>query len=176
MEVKIRKETDADHDQVAFIIEEAFKNMPFSDQKEHSLVEKLRLSDTFIPELSLIAEINDKIVGHILLSRLVIRNKENSFPSLSLAPLSVLPSFQKKGIGSKLIQEAHNRAINLGFQSIILLGHEDYYPRFGYKMCKLFDIKVPFKAPDKNCMAIELTKDSLKLISGIVEYPPEFHE
>ncbi len=172
----IRKERPTDFQIVFSLIKEAFEHEPFSDGKEHFLVERLRQSDSFIPELSLIAEINEEIVGHILLSRLSIKNETDRFESLALAPVSVLPSHQRKGIGSLLIQEAHKRAKALGFRSIVLLGHEDYYPKFGYKVAETFGIDFPFDAPARNCMVLELVPDGLLHVKGTVEYPKAFFE
>lgn len=171
----IRKEIPADYDTVFKVIKEAFKNEEFSDQREQFLVRKLRNSSAFIPELSLVAVLDDEIVGHILLTKIKIKNGDIKTPSLSLAPVAVLPAYQKRGIGSKLIDVAHKKALNLGFTSIILIGHADYYPKFGYKKASTFGITLPFDAPDENCMAIELTDHALKSVSGKTEYPNEFY-
>lgn len=175
MEVKIRQEKESDHKAVFNLIVQAFKNEELSDHKEQYLVERLRKSDAFIPELSIIAEINNTVVGHILTSKVKIKNPSNVFESLALAPVSVLPEFHGKGIGGKLINETHRVAKKLGFQSIILLGHETYYPRFGYTRADKFGIKFPFEVPPENCMAIELVEEGLKNVSGTVRYPKEFN-
>ena len=117
-----------------------------SDHKEQFLVQRLRKSDAFIPELSLIAENENKIVGHILLTKLKIKNGQKKFDSLALAPVSVLPEYQGNGIGGMLIKEAHKKAKELGYQSVILLGHEKYYPKFGYKQADKFGIELPFES------------------------------
>jgi len=75
-----------------------------------------------------------------------------------------------------LILKAHKIAKDLNFNSVILLGHEKYYPKFGYEMSNKYGIKLPFDVPDENCMLIELTENALKNINGIVEYPKEFYE
>ena len=93
---------------------------------------------------------------------------------MALAPVAVLPSYQGKGIGGHLIQTAHRKAKELEFGSVVLLGHEKYYPKFGYQMTKEYGIKLPFEVPDENCMLIELTENALKDVKGIVEYPKEF--
>ncbi|CAL2101777.1 N-acetyltransferase [Tenacibaculum sp. 190130A14a] len=172
----IRQENHYDFKAVFKLIEEAFKNEPFSDQKEQFLVERLRKSDAFIPELSLVAEIDNIVVGHILVTKLKIKNETNVFDSLALAPVSVLPKFQAQGIGGKLILEAHKNAKELGHTSIVLLGHAHYYPKFGYKQAHTFGIKLPFEVPKENCMVIELIENGLKGVQGIVEYPKEFSE
>ena len=93
-----------------------------------------------------------------------------------MAPIAVLKDYHGKGIGGKLILEAHQKAKELQYDSVILLGHEKYYPKFGYKMTKKYGIKLPFDVPDENCMLIELTEDALKNSNGMVEYPKEFYE
>lgn len=75
-----------------------------------------------------------------------------------------------------LIQEAHKKAKELGHHSIVLLGHEQYYPNFGYKQADSFGIELPFDVPKEYCMAIELTENALDGVSGTVEYPKEFNE
>lgn len=172
----IRQENINDFKKVFSLIEKAFKGTEFADNTEHFLVERLRESNAFIPELSLVAEIDGKIVGHILLTKLQIKNKTNEFDSLALAPVSVLPEFQGKGIGGKLIFESHKKAKELGYKSIVLLGHEKYYPRFGYEQADKYEIELPFEVPKANCMVIELVENGLKGVNGMVEYPKEFNE
>lgn len=176
MEIKIRQENPNDYKAVFNVIEKAFKDEIYTDHKEQFLVERLRKSDAFIPELSLVAEVDGKVAGHILLTRLKIVNGNKVFNSLALAPVSVLPEFQGKGVGGALINYAHEKARELGHASIILLGHEKYYPKFGYKRADSLGIELPFDVPKENCMAIELLENGLKDVSGTVEYPKEFSE
>ena len=176
MNINIRKEKESDYKVVFELTEKAFASLEISNHDEQFLVERLRKSDVFIPELSIIAEYNGKVVGHILLTKLKIVNKENQFESLSLAPVSVLPEFQNKGIGGRLIEAAHQKAKELGYKSVILVGHENYYPRFGYELASKYGITFSFEVPDINAMAIELERGALKNISGEVRYPKEFFE
>ncbi|MFD2938729.1 GNAT family N-acetyltransferase [Flavobacterium notoginsengisoli] len=176
MEINLRQENKKDFESVFQLIEKAFEKEEYSDHKEQFLVERLRDSDAFIPELSIVAEIGDTIVGYILFTKLEIKNETQTFQSLALAPVSVLPEFQGKGIGSKLILHGHEIAKDLGYKSVILLGHQDYYPRFGYELCKKYNIKMPFDVPAENCMIIELIEDGLKAVSGEVVYPKEFFD
>ncbi|PWW17350.1 MULTISPECIES: GNAT family N-acetyltransferase [unclassified Chryseobacterium] len=173
--ITIRKEEKEDHQKVFQLTEEAFREMEYSDHQEQFLVEKLRRSEAFIPELSLVAE-DEKgtIAGHILFTKIKIVNEEKSFDSLALAPVSVKPEFQNQGIGAKLILEGHRIAEELGYESVILIGHEKYYPRFGYKKTSNFGISFPFDVPEENGMAVELVKDGLKDKKGVVKYPHEF--
>lgn len=174
--IKIRQETSADYPAVFTITKDAFSTLAVSDHTEHFLVERLRKSAAFIPELSLVAEQDGEIVGHILLTKIQIKNDQASFESLTLAPVSVKPGFQRKGIGSQLIKRAHTIAQQLGFQSVILLGHANYYPRFGYERCSKHGISLPFEANDESAMVKELVENGLTGVEGTVVYAKEFFE
>lgn len=175
MKIKIRPENQGDHDAVFSLIEKAFQPMQMSDHREQFLVERLRKSNAFIPSLSLVAETDDRVVGYILLTKLKIENEHDVFDSLALAPVAVLPTYQGRGIGGMLIKQAHDEARKIGHKSVVLLGHADYYPRFGYKQADQFGIKLPFDVPKENCMVIELVENGLKGVSGTVVYPDEFN-
>jgi predicted N-acetyltransferase YhbS len=175
--ITIRKEIPKDHNWVIELTAKAFETMPFSEGDEDQLVARLRNAPGFIPELSLVAELDGLIVGHILFTPLVIDNGQQQFESLVLGPVSVLPEFQKQGIGGKLIRAGHQKAIELGFRSVILIGHPEYYPRFGYKPASTWGIKTHYELPsDDVFMAVELTEGALKNVSGMVIFPPEFGE
>lgn len=176
MEFIIRQETIDDYKEVFNVVAMAFKDAEFADHSEQFLVERLRKSEAFIPELSMVAEVDGKIVGHILLTKIKIKNESAVFNSLALAPVSVLPTYQGKGIGASLIMESHKKAIELGYKSIVLLGHEKYYPRFGYERADKYGIELPFEVPKENCMVIALVEDGLKETNGMVEYPKAFYE
>ena len=173
-ELELRQEQRQDHPQVFSLVKAAFQTESTPDPDEPNLVERLRKSPAFIPELSIVAVRDGRVVGHILLTKIVIIDGEKSMDSLALAPVSVLPDMQGQGIGGMLIEYAHKKARELGHRSIILLGHEHYYPRFGYRLTEEFGIKLPFEVPAANCMAIELAVDGLKGVRGVVEYPSEF--
>lgn len=173
----IRKEESCDFDQIRNVIRLAFWDMEESDHTEHRLVERLRQSEAYIPALSLVAESDgNKIVGHIMLSTVKVVSETTTETLLSVAPLSVLPEFQRRGIGGKLLSAAHKRAADLGFKGIVLLGHPDYYPRFGYQRASRFGITFPFDAPDECCMAMPLADGSLEGIHGRICYPSAFNE
>lgn len=176
MNIKIRQEKETDYKVSESLIEKAFKNAEYSDQKEHLFVAKLRKSGDFVPELSLVAELDGVIVGHIMLTKLIIENEENRYSTLALAPVSVLPEYQNKGVGSKLISESLKIAKEIGFKSVIVLGHDKYYPRFGFKPASKWGIKAPFEVQDENFMALELEDGGLADIKGTVVYSKEFFE
>ena len=173
----IRAEQVADREAVFKLIEKAFENETHSDHQEQFLVERLRTSAAFVPELSLVAELDGVVIGYILLTKIRIVNEQgSSTPSLAMAPVAVLPAHQGKGIGGKLITYAHQQALALGFGSVVVLGHKDYYPRFGYRLAREYNISLPFEVPDVNCMAIELVEGALDNAGGLVEYAAEFGE
>lgn len=176
MNILIRQEKERDHEVTEKVVESAFVDVEQSDHKEHILVKKLRGSDIFIPELSLVAEIEGKIVGHAMLTKLMIENEECSHSSLALAPVSVLPEYQNKGIGSKLIEESLKLAKEMGFNSVIVLGHSNYYTKFGFKPASIWGIKAPFEVMDEAFIALELGTGGLKGVRGTVVYSKEFFE
>ncbi|THH37977.1 GNAT family N-acetyltransferase [Neolewinella litorea] len=176
MDLTIRQEMPQDHPAVFALIQEAFAAEPLSDHREQFLVEWLRRSEAFVPELSLVAETDHRIVGHILLTRLKIRSGQDTSEALALAPVSVLPEYQRRGVGRRLIRAARERARTLGYLAVVLVGHADYYPRFGYQPAYRFGIELPFEVPQENSMVVALTEGGLKGVHGKVEYPPEFYE
>lgn len=177
MTVKIRQEQIGDSPVIYDLIEVAFTDVRESDHREHFLVERLHRSDTFIPELSLVAETEEKkIVGYILLTKVEIVSKIGSVASLGVAPLAVLPGYQRQGIGGMLLEEAHKRAASLGYGTAVLLGHKDYYPRFGYRQAIDYGVEFPFDVPSELCMIIELLPDAMSQLCGTVRYPDVFFE
>ncbi len=169
-DVIIRQALPADRREIYEIITSAF-----GQEDEAKLVELLWQSKAYIPELSLIATRNDNLVGHILFSKMNILDKnQNEYESLALAPIAVKPEFQNRGIGGLLIQSGLNKAKALNYKSVIVAGHEHYYPRFGFLPAALWDIKAPFEIPTNAFMGIELIADGLKGISGTVKYADEF--
>lgn len=176
MNIAIRQEKEREYKLSERVVEEAFIGAEYSGHKEQYLVAGLRRSDAFVPELSIVAEADENIVGHVMLTKLIIKNDETIYESLALAPVSVLPRYQNQGIGSLLIIEALEIARELGYRSVIVLGHDKYYPRFGFKPASSWSIKAPFNVPDRNFMALELESGSLDNVSGVVVYPKEFFE
>ncbi len=170
LDIEIRQEREADFDSVYQVVKAAFEKMELADGDEQDLVNRLRKSTAFIPELSLVAEYEGQIIGHILFTRMKVGNH----PALTLAPVAVLPEFQKQGIGAMLIEEGHRIARELGHSVVILIGHPDYYPRFGYKPAGQYNIKAPFEVPADAFMVLELREGALQGVSGMIEFAPEF--
>lgn len=165
----IRQEKPEDYDTVYHLIKKAFANAEHTDGKEQDLVVDLRKSKSFIPELSLVAVEDENIVGHILFTKAWVDDVE----VLALAPLSVLPEYQNRGIGLSLIKQGHRIAHQLGYEYSIVLGHSKYYPKAGYIPASQYGIRAPFKVEDENFMAIHFSGDKEKL-NGMVQYDEAF--
>lgn len=167
--LEIRQENKNDYEEVYNVIKTAFETAEHSDGNEHNLVVALRESNNFIPELSLVAVQDNKIIGYILFTKIVI----GEYEELALAPLGILPEYQKRGIGTKLIEEGHKIAKKLGYHYSIVLGSDKYYPKFDYIPASQYGIIAPFEVPNENFMAIKLN-DTNKEITGVVKYAKEF--
>lgn len=171
VEYVIRKEKTEDQSKIRALHITAFTN----GKNEANLVEAIRSSEGFIPELSLVAITeNDQVIGHILFTKISIETTNEIVNTLALAPMAVDPHFQQKGIGSQLVQAGITACRELGFEHIIVLGHPQFYPKFGFKPANLFGITPPFPVPDEVFMALELNENTLQNISGKVAYPPSF--
>ena len=165
----VRKEEPQDYEIVYSVVKAAFESAEHADGNEHDLVNALRKGDAYIPELSLVAETDGKIVGHIMFTKAEV--EENTV--LALAPLSVLPEYQRQGVGTALIKEGHRIAAELGYTYSIVLGSEQYYPRTGYLPAQAFGIRPPFDVPDENFMAYKLN-DGTSALCGTLKYAKEF--
>lgn len=160
--------------EILAIVRGAFAFAEFSDGTEHLLVDTLHCAETFVPELSLTAELHSQLVGYVLLTPISIKNQHTSAQSLALAPIAVLPPFQGKGIGKALIAGAHRSAVAQGYSSVVVLGNPSYYTRFGYVSTMEHNISLPFDAPASHCMIVELVKGALVDVHGEVVYPIAF--
>lgn len=167
--MSIRQETKNDYEAVYDLVKEAFATAEHSDGNEQDLVVALRGGESFVPELSLVAEVDGRIAGHVLFTK----GKVGGESVLVLAPLSVLPEFQKQGVGTALIREGHRIAGELGYGYALVLGSESYYPRCGYVPAEGFGVEVPEGLPSANFMAIRLREDAVP-VSGAVEFAREF--
>lgn len=147
--------------------------LAFGQDSEARLVERLRESAAFVPELSLVAVREKRVIGHILFTRIQIGNGEET-ASLALAPMAVLPAFQKLGTGSLLIKHSLAKARELQYRSVVVLGHEHYYPKFGFEPAGKWGIRCPYNVPQEVFMAQELVPGGLAGVSGLVKYPEEF--
>lgn len=166
--IEIYKEQPQDYKEVYEVVKKAFESAMHADGTEQDLVVSLRKSENFIPELSLVAKDGEKIVGHIMFTKLMIGDEV----CLALAPLAVLPEYQKQKVGTKLIEKGHEIAKSLGYKVSVVLGSDLYYPKFGYVKASSMNIYFPGEVPDEYFMAVKLV-DNVN-VSGIVKYAKEF--
>lgn len=143
--VTVRQESLEEFGAIRKIVESAFRSAEHTDGDEHNLVDRLRAAPEYIPELSLVAIRDGKPVGHVMLSKIKI----GATDAVALAPLAVIPAYQNRGIGRRLIEEAHRRAKKMGFKCCVVLGSPAYYSQSGYLTASRFGIRAPFDVPDE---------------------------
>ena len=146
--------------------------LAFGQKQEADLVERLR--QTCDDLLSLVAVIQNKIVGHILFTPVMIELEDNMVQGMALAPMAVLPEYQRQGIGSELVRTGIEKLKTRQCPFIIVLGHAEYYPRFGFEPASLYGIRSEWEVPDDVFMILVLDEPEMKRISGVAKYRPEF--
>jgi len=167
--ITVRPEMPGDEDAIRQV-----NLLAFGRDAEGKLVDLIRGSRFYVPGLSMVALDGNAIVGHILLSAAMLINSHDAMPILALAPMSVLPEYQGRGIGTKMIQCALERARNSHFLAVVVLGQPDYYQRFGFVKASEKGIFAPFTVPDEVYMVLELIPNALDNVTGTVRYPPCF--
>ena len=166
-EVDIRVETDADHDAIRVINRAAF-GQPI----EGAIVDALRDSEGSV---SLVAEEEDRIVGHILFTAVTVGPASGQRAGLALGPMAVAPEYQNKGIGSALVREGLERVREAECPYVIVLGHANYYPRFGFVPASRFAVKSQWEGvPDEAFMITVFDRSALPSDGGVAYYRPEF--
>jgi len=164
----IRQETRLDYQGIYDLTKAAFAGTEHADGDEQELPERLRNRPGYRPELSLVAEQDGQLVGHILFTEIPIGEHR----ALLLGPVSVVPETQGRGIGGALIAAGHRIAERLGFTACVLVGHESYYPRFGYVPIQAHGITFPCDAPAA-CMMVKFLSEAGKAVKGAAIFPPE---
>ena len=166
--MNIHEEKSADINAIWKINADAFET-----EAEARLVNSLRDSGcTFI---SLVAETCNNIVGHILFTPVELTGDKNKLKIMGLAPMAVLPKYQNKGIGSKLVKTAIEHCQSLGYDAVVVLGHPSYYPKFGFVPSVAYGIKSEYEVPDEAFMILELVPGSLKGHRGTIKYHELFN-
>jgi len=165
--MNIRKEKDFDREKIWKINTEAFDT-----DAEANLVNALR--DSGISFISLIAEEDEEIVGHILFTPVELTGDNSDLKLMGLAPMAVIPKLQKKGIGSQLVKTGIDDCSTQGYDAIVVLGHAEYYPKFGFVPSVKYGIKSEYDVSDEVFMVLELKKGSLKDKTGIIKYHTAF--
>lgn len=168
IEIKIRKENPRDYSAIKEI-----NDLAFEQTQESELIDQLRSNcEKF---LSLVAVEEKKRVGHIFFSEAIIDTNNSPVQGMGLAPLAVLPQYQNKGIGSRLVKEGIDILKDMNSPFIIVLGHSEYYPRFGFEKASLHNIKCQWNdVPEDAFMILILDKKKMSGVSGTGRYRDEF--
>jgi len=164
--MKIRPELPADSEAVRAVNQAAF-----GTNAEADLVERLRVRAS--PLISLVADDSGSIVGHILFSPAILTG-EPDVKIMGLAPMAVLPARQRRAIGSTLVRHGLEACRQLGFGAVVVLGHAEYYPRFGFQPASRFELRCEYDVPDEVFMALELESGIFSGKTGTIRYHPAF--
>jgi putative acetyltransferase len=164
--MKIRPELPTDAEAVRAVNQAAFETTTEAD-----LVRVLH--EQASPLISLVADDSGSIVGHILFSPAVLLDRPD-VKIMGLAPMSVLPARQRRGIGSTLVRAGLEACTQVGFAAVIVLGHPKYYPRFGFQPASRFGLRCEYDVPDDVFMALELASGTFSGNSGTIRYHPAF--
>ncbi|MBD2309235.1 N-acetyltransferase [Chroococcidiopsis sp. FACHB-1243] len=148
--------------------------LAFGQENEARLVKSIRYLPNFNSALSLVAIESDRLVGHILFSEIAIASSQGEVTALALAPLAVLPQFQNQGVGSQLVRAGLKQCQILGYKIVIVLGHPNFYSRFGFVSAIDKGLRSPFSVPDEAFMVLELVPGALIGVSGMVKYSSLF--
>lgn len=175
MGLVLRRETPDDYRVVEELTREAFWGYTSPTCDEHYLVHLLRQTSAFVPELDCVAEVDGQVVGHIIYSKAkVIEGQGAEHQVLTFGPLSVLPAYWNRGVGSALVRHTVTEARRLGYRGIVIYGHPDYYPRFGFRNAQAFGITTPTGRNFDALMALPLYEGALDGISGAFHVDPIF--
>ena len=169
--IRIAEESPQEIEGIRWVNQAAFKG-----DYEAEVVDRLRLNCTDI--LSLTATAGEKVVGHILFSPAhIVQNEGWTINGMGLGPLAVFPEYQGKGIGSALCQEGMERMAGMGYPFVIVLGHPEYYPRFGFTKASDYGILSSFEnVPDEAFMICVFDEMAMQGVSGVAHYRQEFDE
>ena len=161
--IKIRGEQPHDREAVREVNIQAF-----GQAQEANIVDRLRQSCSEL--VSLVAVERDNVVGHVLFSPVTIESKDTVIYGMGLAPIAVLPAYQRQGIGSQLVRVGIAKLKDRHSPFIVVLGHADYYPRFGFERASSYGIRCEWDVPDEAFMILVLNKSEMHGISGVAKY------
>jgi putative acetyltransferase len=164
----VRSETPEDYAAVYRV-----NTLAFGSECEAALVDRLRAVH---PHLSLVAVKDGQVVGHIFFSPVSVESEDANFMAFGLGPMAVLPEYQNQGIGSQLVRQGLKECESQGHDIVFVLGHPDYYPRFGFSPAKAKGIGCEYPVPNEVFMVVELKPEALGGRTGLVRYTPEFAE
>jgi len=166
MDVLLRPEEEKDYNSVENLTREAFWNVYKPGCDEHLLIHNIRNKKEFIKELDYVAVFNDEIIGNIVYAKAKIIGINEEYDVITFGPISVLPAYQKKGIGKKLIEHTITKSKEMGFKAVIIYGNPKYYERFGFKNGKEYKITDMEGKYNDALMALELYPGALKNKNG----------
>jgi putative acetyltransferase len=164
--MRVRPEEEADR-----LAIHAVNRAAFETSAEATLVDVLRAKASAV--VSLVAEVDGHVVGHIMFSPVTFAGQPAA-KVVGLAPMAVLPERQRAGIGSALVLEGLTRCRQLGYQAVVVLGHPEFYPRFGFVPASRYGIRCDYDAPDDAFMIIELQPHALRSLHGLARYDEAF--
>ena len=164
MLIEIREERPDD----IFAVREV-NRCAFEQEQESNIVDALRANGGAL--LSLVATMSDRVVGHIMYSPVTVGDTVNG---VALGPMAVLPEHQRQGIGTKLIEAGNRKIKDAGYPFIIVVGHAEYYPRFGFRPASKYGIKCEWDVPNDVFMVLMLDQAKMQVVSGLAKYRAEF--
>lgn len=174
VEVTIRDELATDVDAIRQLTIAAFSSSELGYHGEADLVDRLRESPaTFI---SFVAEVDDAIVGHILFTPVAINGQSAQVHGLGLAPMSVAPEFQRRGIGTQLVRSALTQVRADGYHFVVVLGHPTFYSRFGFEPASTHGVSCEFPGVPDEVFRILLLSSDASVASGLARYRQEFSD
>jgi predicted N-acetyltransferase YhbS len=172
--ITLRGEANGDHEAIRKLTLSAFAGSDLGHNGEADLVGQLH--DNSVEQQSFVACINDEIIGHIMFTQVTIRAPQHELSGMGLAPMSVVPQHQKTGVGTKLLNHGIDQLDANGCPFIVVLGHPEYYARFGFLPASEFKISHGFAGIPQDVFFIRFNRNvTLSRISGgRVFYQPEF--
>jgi predicted N-acetyltransferase YhbS len=169
MEIILRLEEEKDYRIVEELTREAFWNIHFPGCGEHLLIHNLRKSNEFVKELDFVAMCNNEIIGNIVYAKASVKNDDKTHIVLTFGPISVLPKYQKNGVGTKLINHTIELAKELNYKAVIIYGDPEYYKKFGFRESKNYNITNKENKFPAALLVLELYPDALRGINGIFD-------
>jgi len=170
MDVTIRVEMPGDQESIRRVNRAAFGQ----DCGEAELVDKLRSTGALT--LSMVAVSGRDVVGHIAFSPVTVECADKTVHAIGLGPMAVEPEHQRKGIGSRLVETGLAAVRDAGHEIVAVIGHPEFYPRFGFTQAVNHDIRWEHNVPDEAFMVTELRPGALQDVSGMLRFGPEFDE
>jgi len=150
----------------------AINNAAFSTDAESELVDRLRGSVDGC--ISLVYEYDNQLIGHIFFSPVHVESNTQNILMCGLAPMAIHPNWQRQGFGSQLVEKGLNECKKQGYQAVVVLGHPEYYPRFGFEVAENYGLTCEFDPPTEAFMINGLIPNTITELSGTVSYHPLF--